>query len=81
MGRWGSIYSSQEPLGNLSPDKSGEATGQVRWTSLEFGEGSLKASQGLDKSDGGLWSPAEASEIWSQTGQVRCHHRTLFGVR
>jgi hypothetical protein len=51
------------PLRNLSPDKSSEAIRQVWWTSLEFGESSMEADQGPDKSGGGLWSPARASRI------------------
>jgi hypothetical protein len=46
-------------------------TGQVRWSSLEFGENSLEASQESDKSGEGLWSTTGASGIRSQTGQVR----------
>jgi hypothetical protein len=38
-------------------------TEQVWWTSLESGENFLEAGQGLDKSGGGLWSPAEVSGI------------------
>jgi hypothetical protein len=52
-------------------------TEQVRWTSLDFDENSLKVGQGPDKSglpdksSGGLWGPAGASRIRSQTKLVR----------
>jgi hypothetical protein len=67
-GRWGSIYSpppQKESLGGFPSDKSGEATKQVQWTSLESGVRPLEAghwsdkSGPLDKSDDGLWNLVE----------------------